>query len=85
VKKYFDEQGFTGKLPSINSLKKEYAATLAEKKKLYSDYNALKEKHAALGVARVNAESILGITSDGQTREPERTTAEKKTYGYGVR
>jgi hypothetical protein len=35
AKRYFDEQGFKGKLPSINLLKQEWAALDAERKKLY--------------------------------------------------
>jgi hypothetical protein len=34
AKKYFDEQHFDKKLPSINSLKQEYATLLSEKKTL---------------------------------------------------
>jgi hypothetical protein len=45
AKKYFDDLGYgkDKKLPTINSLKQEYAALLAEKKKLYSGYHALKK------------------------------------------
>ena len=44
AKNYFDGQGYgkDKKLPTIASLKQEYAALLAEKKKLYSGYRSAK-------------------------------------------
>jgi cell fate (sporulation/competence/biofilm development) regulator YlbF (YheA/YmcA/DUF963 family) len=72
AKKYFDSLGYKNKLPSINSLKQEYAATLAEKKKLYSDYKALKQHRDDLVVAHGNAERML--FGDHHRREtPQRT------------
>jgi len=63
AKKFFDSQGFKGKLPSINSLKQEYAATLAEKKKLYGDYHRLRDSSKELAVAKANADRLLGVIS----------------------
>ncbi len=60
AKKYFDGLGLK-KLPTITALKQEYAALLAEKKKLYCGYKALKENHMALLNAKANAQRILGI------------------------
>jgi hypothetical protein len=64
----------------------------SEKKTLYSEYKALKETHTALVMARANAERILDITPDGQSRqasagrtEPERTVTAKKSRAYGAR
>jgi hypothetical protein len=80
AKKFFDEQGFKGKLPSINSLKQEYAATLTEKKKLYADYRRLKDDSRALNVALENAKQILGITEKAPEREDYRTTQNRNTH-----
>jgi hypothetical protein len=66
AKKYFDTRGFKGKLPSINQLKQEYAATLAEKKKLYADYRRLKDASRELTVAKGNAEILLDIKQNEQ-------------------
>ncbi|GHU43941.1 hypothetical protein FACS1894111_10400 [Clostridia bacterium] len=69
AKKYFDTQGFKGKLPSIASLKQEYAALAAEKKSLYGGYRKLKDASQELTLARGNAERILGIESNAQNRD----------------
>jgi hypothetical protein len=85
AKAYFDAQGFKGHLPSIASLKQEWATLESKKKTLYSEYRSRKENYTALVTARANAERILGITPDGQVREPERTVTMKKSYDYGAR
>ena len=72
AKKYFDEQGFTGKLPSVNTLKQEYATLAAEKKKLYGSYHQLKASSRELLVARDNTERILGISPNGKTHGTSR-------------
>lgn len=72
AKKYFESLGLK-KLPSINSLKQEYATLLAEKKKLYSGYRELKEKRTALLVAKGNAERMLGVTPAAPDRDDSRT------------
>jgi len=76
AKKYFDDLGYgkDKKLPTISSLKQEYAALLAEKKRLYSGYRKLKDTSRALTMAKGNADRILGIT----TRANERDTLSKK-------
>ena len=68
-KKFFDTQGFKGKLPSIASLKQEYAALLAEKKSLYGGYRKSKDASQELALARGNAERILGIGLNAKTFE----------------
>jgi hypothetical protein len=60
AKKYFDSLGLK-KLPSIPSLRQEYATLAAEKKKLYAAHFAAKDSVRELLVARGNAERILGI------------------------
>jgi len=78
AKKYFDSLGKT-KLPSINTLKQQYAELAAEKKKLYIGYQALKENSRALVIAKGNAQRLLGITPDAPTqsvsREQHRSTS----------
>jgi len=74
AKRFFDEQGYKGKLPSINSLKQEWATLNTEKKKLYADYHKLKDNAHELTVAKANADVILGITPDEQNREAVRET-----------
>ena len=63
AKKYFDSLGYgrNNRLPSMQSLKQEYATLSAEKKKLYSGYKVLKEKYKSLLTAKDNTERILGI------------------------
>ena len=67
AKKYFDGLGLK-KLPTISSLKQEYATLLAEKKKLYSGYRELKEKRNALLTAKRNSDNMLDINI-GQNRD----------------
>jgi len=74
AKKFFDAQGFKTKLPSINSLKQEYAATLAEKKKLYADYHRLRDSSRELAVAKANADRILGVAETAPNRDDSRAT-----------
>lgn len=71
AKKYFDGLGLK-KLPSISSLKQEWAALAAEKKKLYSGYHELKDRDRALAVAKGNADRILRITGEEEKREASR-------------
>jgi hypothetical protein len=71
AKKYFDGLG-QKKLPSINQLKQEYAALADERRKLYSGYHELKEKSRGLATAVANADRILGVTPQAQTRETSR-------------
>jgi len=80
AKKYFDDMGYgkTKKLPSISSLKQEYAILVAEKKKLYSGWNALKERRKELLVVKSNADRILGVTS----KTPERDSSRNRERSY---
>jgi hypothetical protein len=59
AKNYFDEQGFKGKLPSINTLKQEYATLLAEKKSL-GNIKAAREEMIDWSRAKHNVDLILG-------------------------
>jgi uncharacterized protein YeeX (DUF496 family) len=82
AKKYFDGLGYgkNKKLPTIASLKQEYAALLAEKKKLYSGYQGLKKNMQELAVARGNADKILGVRPETLTREDSRTANRSGTH-----
>jgi predicted nucleic acid-binding Zn-ribbon protein len=80
AKKFFDAQGFKTKLPSINSLKQEYAATLAGKKKLYGDYHRLRDSSKELAVAKANADRLLGITPIAQSSDVPHTTHRRGTH-----
>ncbi|MDL2231968.1 relaxase/mobilization nuclease domain-containing protein [Ruminococcaceae bacterium OttesenSCG-928-L11] len=61
AKKYFDSVGLK-KLPSMQSLKTEYATLNAEKRKLYQGYRPAREEMIALLMAKQNTERILGMT-----------------------
>jgi hypothetical protein len=82
AKKHFDGFGYgkDKKLPTINALKQEYATLLAEKKKLYAGYHAAKKNMQALAVAKGNADRILGIAAEAQTRENSRTPTRNITH-----
>ena len=59
AKDYFDKRGFKGKLPSINTLKQEYAMLLSEKKSL-GNIKAAREKMIDWSRAKHNVDIILG-------------------------
>lgn len=63
TKKYFDELGYGGdkKLPSMQSLKQEYAVLSSAKNKLYSQYKSAREDMIKLKMAKQNADTILNI------------------------
>jgi hypothetical protein len=79
AKRFFDKKGFSKskKLPSINTLKQEWATLNSEKKTLYRDYHESKDQRDKLVVARDNCERLLGINRTA----PERT-AERKHYSH---
>ena len=76
AKKHFDDLKIT-KLPTIVSLRQEYAIQAAEKKKLYNGYREAKTTLRELLVAKGNAAKILGITQD--TQEQERPRAQTRS------
>ena len=61
AKRYFDSLGLK-KLPSIQSLKQEYATLLAENKKLYPKQKKAKAEMMELLTAKHNVMRILGLT-----------------------
>ena len=68
AKRYFDSLGLK-KLPSIQSLKQEYAALLAENKKLYPNQKKEKAEMMELLTAKHNTERILGLSEEEKRRE----------------
>ena len=82
ARKYFDDAGYGkgNKLPTIQSLKQEYAALLAEKKKLYSGYREAKSNMQNLLTARGNADRILGVKPEAQAHDASRTQQRNNFY-----
>lgn len=61
AKRYFDSLGLK-KLPSMQSLKQEYATLLVENKKLYPEQKKAKAEMMELLTAKHNVMRILGLT-----------------------
>ena len=61
AKRYFNSLGLK-KLPSMQSLKQEYATLYAENRKRYPEYKQAKAKMIELLTAKNNVERILGVT-----------------------
>ena len=59
AKKYFDEHNFKTKLPSINSLKQEWAILEAERRKLSPGYKTARENFMSICTAKANADIML--------------------------
>jgi hypothetical protein len=68
AKKAFNDLGVK-KLPSISSLKVEYATLLAEKKKLYQSYRQAKEEMKKLATVKANTDRLLHYSSDQRKQE----------------
>ena len=60
AKKAFDELGLK-KLPTIKTLRTEYAALLTEKKQTYAEYRQARDEMRQLLKAKANVELLLGI------------------------
>ena len=73
AKKYFNDTGMK-KLPSINTLRQEWATLQSEKKILYKGYHELKDKRIELLRAKDNVQRILGIGNDA----PENATQQER-------
>lgn len=69
AKKAFDELGLQ-KLPTIKTLRAEYAALLAEKKQTYAEYRQARDEMRQLLKAKANVELLLGI--DDKPMEQEK-------------
>ena len=71
AKRYFDSLGLK-KLPSIQSLKQEYATLYAENRKRYPEYKQAREKMIELLTAKNNVERILGATEKEKNRDRQQ-------------
>jgi hypothetical protein len=80
VKRFFDEHGYKGKLPTINALKQEWATLNTEKKKFYAEYHKQKTNARELANAKYNADIILGIKPEEQTRDASRANDKRDTH-----
>ena len=68
AKRYFDGLRLK-KLPSIQSLKQEYATLFAENKKLYPDQKKARAEMMELLTIKHNTSRILGLTEEEKQRE----------------
>ena len=74
AKQFFDSQGLK-KLPSIKSLKAEYAKLLEKKKDAYSEYQKQRKEMRELLIAKANVDRILGVGERGdRTTQKEQQT-----------
>ena len=71
AKRYFNSLGLK-KLPSMQSLKQEYAVLQAEKKKRYPEYRQAKEKMIELLTAKNNVERIFGLMENEKNRDRQQ-------------
>ena len=74
AKKYFDSLGIT-KLPSVKSLREEYAGLLEQKRKAYSAYKQARNNIRELYNVKANVDYLLDIPTD---REPQRNAQKSR-------
>ena len=72
AKKYFDDQGLE-KLPTYQSLQKEYAELMTHKKSMYSNYKKVQERMRELQTAKANVDRILNMNIDEPAIESKIT------------
>ena len=70
AKKYFDDQGLK-KLPTYQSLQKEFAELMAQKKSMYPDYKKAQEQMRELQTAKANVDRILNMEISESEKEKE--------------
>ena len=70
-KRYFNSLGLK-KLPSMQSLKQEYATLYAENRKRYPEYKQARGKMIELLTAKNNVERILGVTEKEKNRDRQQ-------------
>ena len=73
AKRYFDSLGLK-KLPSIESLKQDYATLAAENRRRYPEQKRAREKMIELLTAKNNVERILGATEKEKNRDRQQET-----------
>jgi hypothetical protein len=71
AKAFFDQMKLT-KLPTINSLKQEFATLTAEKKKLYSGYSAARNHMQEILMAEQNVRQLLDYRDTEHGRASDR-------------
>ncbi|MBQ7828106.1 MAG: relaxase/mobilization nuclease domain-containing protein [Clostridia bacterium] len=71
AKKYFDSLGIT-KLPSVKSLREEYAGLLEQKRKAYAAYKQARQEMRELYNVKANVEHLLDVTAQ-QENERDQT------------
>ncbi len=77
AKKTFDEMGIK-KFPTMKSIQAEYAGSLAEKKKLYPEYSAVRQEMKDLQMARANVARLLGYEEKEKKKESRETPEKEK-------
>ena len=70
AKRAFDELGLK-KLPTIKSLRAEYAELLAAKKTAYPEYQTTRKEMKELTMAKANIDRILEKTDRVDEKKPE--------------
>lgn len=74
-KKYFDEHGLQ-KLPTVASLRVEYAAVLEEKKTAYREFRQARDEMRELLIVKANVDQLLNTPTqqenERQRPEPSR-------------
>ena len=70
AKKAFDDMGIK-KLPTVKSIQAEYSGLLAEKKKLYPEYSAVRQEMKDLQMAKANVARLLGYEEKEKEKEKE--------------
>jgi len=75
AKKHFDELGYgkEKKLPTVASLRAEYATMLEDKKQAHRGYRQAKTEMQELLTARTNVERLLNITQGSKRSHGEPT------------
>ena len=71
AKAFFDEKGLA-KLPTMNSLKQEFATLTAEKKKLYAGYSAARNDMQEILMAQQNVQQLLDYRDAEHGRANDR-------------
>lgn len=73
AKKHFDSLGMK-KLPTVASLRAEYAVQIEEKKKAYREYQQARTEMRELLMGKANTDRLLNIPDRPKDREPDAPT-----------
>lgn len=71
AKKHFDSIGIT-KLPSVKSLRKEYAELLDQKRKVYAAYKQARAEMRELINVKSNVEYLLDVSADRENEHSQQ-------------